>query len=138
MTTAMSNETSTIPCPSFTIEATTSNIQEGFTTDPSELHIPIETGPTDSVRERTLDSEVFLEHPFKFSSAYTTQYSDHYSTDHTGFRDIVDYIFYTEDTLQLDGFLSLFRQRDTEIIGCLPNALVPSDHLPLLAQFHFK
>ena len=134
VTTVSTAETSINPS---SIEST-SSIQGDPITDSSELHISIKTDQTDSVHEEKTDPELFLEHPFKFNSAYITQYSNHYSTDHTGFRDIVDYIFYTDTTLQLDGFLSLFRQKDIEIIGCLPNALIPSDHLPLLAQFHFK
>lgn len=93
--------------------------------------------PKKSSYDSDSTQHLFVQHPFEFYSAYSTHYENHYSTDHTGFRTIVDYIFYTKEHLHLKGFLSLFKQKDVNIIGSLPNALIPSDHLPLVANFQF-
>jgi mRNA deadenylase 3'-5' endonuclease subunit Ccr4 len=84
-----------------------------------------------------LPDTVQHQHSFKFYSAYTYDEKRH-TVYHSEFEGTVDYIFYTNDSIHLKGRLELYSVDYKKAIGFLPNALIPSDHLPLISCFEFK
>ena len=61
-----------------------------------------------------------------------------YTNYTTKFKDVIDYIFYTQNSIQLLGILGPLDKdwlRGNRIKG-LPQPHLPSDHLPLVLDFH--
>ncbi|XP_077539917.1 CCR4-NOT transcription complex subunit 6-like twin isoform X3 [Haemaphysalis longicornis] len=75
-------------------------------------------------------------HPFKIQEAYpdgTMPYTN-YTCD---FKGVIDYIFFSRSHLSVLGVLGPLDpqwMQENKVVGC-PHPHVPSDHLPLLAQF---
>ena len=60
-------------------------------------------------------------------------------TNHTAhFIGTLDYLWYTMDRLSLGGLLEMVDDRQVHEHTALPSPLFSSDHVPLLAEFHFK
>ncbi|ODV63169.1 RNA exonuclease ASCRUDRAFT_31232 [Ascoidea rubescens DSM 1968] len=89
-----------------------------------------------------------LQNPFNFSSAYNELYFSH-SFPYTSFtnklKGVFDYIFYSSNDLHASN--NCFHLKLSHLLGpispnycfqnnAIPNKHFPSDHLPLLCQFH--
>ena len=61
-----------------------------------------------------------------------------YTNYTTSFVGTLDYIFYTVDRLSVGGLLQMIEDRQVQEHTALPSPLFSSDHVPLLAEFHFK
>lgn len=78
-------------------------------------------------------------HSFKLKSAYDHIASDFPFTNYTPtFTDVIDYVWYTTPTLQVQGLLS---KADEEYMSHhigIPNAHFASDHIPLVTKFKVR
>lgn len=75
-------------------------------------------------------------HPFNLASAYKKDIMP-YTNYTTQFKAIIDYIFYSQNSIHLLGVLGAFDRnwfKENRIKG-LPHVNFPSDHLPLLVKF---
>jgi CCR4-NOT transcription complex subunit 6 len=79
-----------------------------------------------------------MNHPFSLKSAYSnirdwpwTNYVPH-------FREVIDYIWYSTNTLQCTGLLGRVDPEYMRKVPGFPNWHFPSDHLALLAEFVVK
>lgn len=77
-------------------------------------------------------------HSFKLSSAYENIMP---FTNYTfNFKGIIDYIFYTRQTMTPLGLLGPLAPewfKDNKVLGC-PHPHIPSDHFPLLVEFELS
>ncbi|VVC33840.1 Hypothetical protein CINCED_3A002131 [Cinara cedri] len=74
-----------------------------------------------------------LYHNLKFSTVYNDSSCSTYHNRWT----IVDYIFYTNDSLTLKTYMKLPNANECQPILAMPNRISPSDHLPLFAIFSY-
>lgn len=85
------------------------------------------------------DSDDTYTHGFRLAQAYSKDYMPY--TNYTyDFKGIIDYIFYSRDTMHCLGILGSPDAQwfaDNHVLGC-PHPQIPSDHLPLLAQFEMN
>jgi CCR4-NOT transcription complex subunit 6 len=85
------------------------------------------------------DSKEIYSHGFRLSQAYSKDIMPY--TNYTyEFKGIIDYVFYSRDTMNCLGVLGSLDSNwfaDNRVIGC-PHPQIPSDHLPLLAQFEMN
>lgn len=99
-----------------------------------------EIGYEDCLRKLSLaDSKDAYTHGFRLAQSYTKDFMPY--TNYTyDFKGIIDYIFYSRDTMRCIGVLGSPDAQwfaENHIIGC-PHPQIPSDHLPLLAQFEMS
>ncbi|KAF2864201.1 hypothetical protein K470DRAFT_209135 [Piedraia hortae CBS 480.64] len=77
-------------------------------------------------------------HPFTLKSAYS-HISDWPYTNYTpGFHDVIDYIWYSSNTIQVTGLLGEVDPEYLSRVPGFPNWHFPSDHLALWATFAIK
>lgn len=94
--------------------------------------------PTSTVINQSHSEEQKIlnyEHPFNLLSAYEKDTMPYTNYTHN-FKAIIDYIFYTRNSLQLVGLLGPLDRnwiKENRIRG-LPQPHLPSDHLPLLVK----
>lgn len=87
----------------------------------------------DSPREPEAKQVLHYQHAFELTSAYGKQTMP-YTNYSTKFKEIIDYVYYSRDSLQLLGLLGPLDKKwlkGNKIKG-LPQPYLPSDHLPLL------
>ena len=77
------------------------------------------------------------QHRLKLRDAYSMPYSLPFTNFTATFTDIIDYIWYTDDLMNLTGLLGPIDEEHVESEAGFPNASFPSDHIPLMASFHF-
>ena len=64
--------------------------------------------------------------------------SNLHPTSQAHFVGTLDYLWYTMDRLSVGGLLEMVDDRLVQEHSALPSPLFSSDHVPLLAEFHFK
>ncbi|RDL41112.1 DNase I-like protein [Venustampulla echinocandica] len=83
-----------------------------------------------------------IDHPFSLRSAYSAldKTPDRLVfTNYTPtFRDVIDHIWYSTNTLELTGLLGGVDSEYMKTVPGFPNHHFPSDHLPLVAEFMVK
>lgn len=83
-------------------------------------------------------TEVGFQHPFNLRSAYDSIGELPFTNFTPSFTDVLDYIWYTPNTLSVRGLLGEIDKEYTSHYIGLPNAHLPSDHIPLMAEFHLR
>ncbi|CAN3373394.1 hypothetical protein DIURU_000324 [Diutina rugosa] len=83
-------------------------------------------------------TEEGFRHPFKLKSAYGCIGELPFTNFSPGFTDVIDYIWYSTPTLQVEGLLG--KVDEDYVSRCIgfPNSDFPSDHIPLVAKFKLK
>lgn len=81
-----------------------------------------------------------MEHPFTIKSAYgdtreAVKNSLQFTNYTPGFSDVLDYIWYSSNTLRVTGLLGKIDEDYLSKVPGFPNAHFPSDHLALVAEF---
>ena len=83
-----------------------------------------------------------MEHPFSLREAYVhaegTPDELPFTNYPPGFADVIDYIWYSTNTLEVTSLLSGVDQEYIKRVPGFPNYHFPSDHLSLLAEFTVK
>ena len=83
-----------------------------------------------------------LGHNLRLASAYTTvtgkepDYTNLNSS--TQFRKTIDYVFHSEDTLDVTSCRDTYPLSPVFGVPELPNTVIPSDHIPLVCNMRFK
>ncbi|ODV61618.1 CCR4-NOT core exoribonuclease subunit CCR4 ASCRUDRAFT_33819 [Ascoidea rubescens DSM 1968] len=85
----------------------------------------------------TFTNEGFTQ-PFNLRSTYDTIGELPFTNHSAGFIDVIDYIWYSTQTLNVKGLLGKIDEKYLENVIGLPNAHFPSDHIPLVAKYSFK
>ncbi|KAG7195003.1 Glucose-repressible alcohol dehydrogenase transcriptional effector [Scheffersomyces spartinae] len=83
-------------------------------------------------------TETGFQHPFKLKSAYDNMEELPFTNFSPGFTDVIDYIWYSTNSLQVRGLLG---KVDMDYVNhCIgfPNADFPSDHIPLVTNFAIR
>ena len=85
-------------------------------------------------------TEKGMEHPFTLKSAYgdspeAIKSSLQFTNYTPGFTDVLDYIWYSTNTLRVTGLLGRVDDDYLTKVPGFPNAHFPSDHLALVAEF---
>nr|CAG4649345.1 EOG090X06K5 [Scapholeberis mucronata]SVE93627.1 EOG090X06K5 [Scapholeberis mucronata] len=78
-------------------------------------------------------------HPFRMATAYTTDVMP-YSNYTYDFKGLIDYIFYSKNTMVPLGLLGPVDAewfRENKVVGC-PNRDIPSDHFSLLVELEMS
>lgn len=83
-------------------------------------------------------TEVGFQHNFNLRSAYDNIGELPFTNFTPSFTDVLDYIWYTPNTLSVRGLLGEIDKEYTSHYIGLPNAHYPSDHIPLMAEFSLK
>ncbi|KAL1452649.1 hypothetical protein WDU94_006856 [Cyamophila willieti] len=109
-----------------------SQIKQMYDTSASKDTSIVITGDLNSHTNSRLVNCILNNKDFKFRSAYDFNFV---STYHDNWK-LVDYIFYTNDTLKLLSQKLLPRNRDT--IARIPNQYEGSDHFALVALFSIE
>ena len=81
-----------------------------------------------------------MEHPFTLKSAYgetkeTIRQMLQFTNYTPGFTDVLDYIWYSSNTLRVTGLLGKVDEDYLSKVPGFPNIHFPSDHLALVAEF---
>lgn len=77
-------------------------------------------------------------HPFSLKSAYTNISNWPFTNWTPDFREVIDYVWYSTNSLQVTGLLGEVDPDYMRKVPGFPNWHFPSDHLPLLAEFQVK
>ncbi|PVU92120.1 hypothetical protein BB561_004030 [Smittium simulii] len=83
-------------------------------------------------------TEKGLTHDFSLKSAYASIGEMDITNYTPTFKGVIDYIWYSTSTLQLAGLLGPIDPVWLSQQVGFPNAQIPSDHIPLMAEFKFK
>ena len=77
-------------------------------------------------------------HNFKLKSAYSHIGELPFTNFSPGFTDVIDYLWYSTSSLQVKGLLGkVDEEYALHLIG-IPDAHLPSDHIPLVTKFQIK
>ncbi|KAJ5898992.1 Glucose-repressible alcohol dehydrogenase transcriptional effector [Penicillium taxi] len=80
-------------------------------------------------------SEVGMSHPFKLKSAYGSIGELSFTNYTPDFKDILDYIWYSSNTLHVSALLGEVDKEYLRRVPGFPNVHFPSDHIALFAEF---
>ena len=80
-------------------------------------------------------SEAGISHPFTLRSAYSSVGELSFTNYTPGFTDVVDYIWYSSNSLRVSGLLGDVDMEYLQRVPGCPNFHFPSDHLALMAEF---
>ncbi|KAL4772986.1 Endonuclease/exonuclease/phosphatase [Aspergillus nidulans var. acristatus] len=83
-------------------------------------------------------SKVGMTHPFKLKSAYGAIGELSFTNYTPDFKDILDYIWYSSNTVHVSGLLGEVDKDYLQRVPGFPNYHFPSDHIALLAEFSVK
>ncbi|KAL4781428.1 Endonuclease/exonuclease/phosphatase [Aspergillus varians] len=83
-------------------------------------------------------SRVGMTHPFKLKSAYSTIGELSFTNYTPDFKDILDYIWYTSNTVHVSALLGDVDKEYLQRVPGFPNYHFPSDHIALFAEFSVK
>lgn len=83
-------------------------------------------------------SRVGMSHPFKLKSAYGSIGELSFTNYTPDFKDILDYIWYSSNTLHVTALLGEVDPDYLQRVPGFPNFHFPSDHIALLAEFSIK
>jgi CCR4-NOT transcription complex subunit 6 len=83
-------------------------------------------------------SRVGMTHPFKLKSAYGSIGELSFTNYTPDFKDILDYIWYTSNTLHVSALLGEVDKDYLQKVPGFPNFHFPSDHIALFAEFSVK
>ncbi|KMU89487.1 CCR4 [Coccidioides immitis H538.4] len=83
-------------------------------------------------------SRMGMSHPFTLKSAYSTIGELSFTNYTPGFTDVIDYIWYSSNTLQVTALLGEVDKEYLKRVPGFPNYHFPSDHLALMAEFSVK
>lgn len=79
-----------------------------------------------------------MTHPFTLKSSYHDIGELPFTNWTPDFRDVIDYIWFSTNTLQVTGLLGQVDQNYMTRVPGFPNYHFPSDHLLLMAEYHVK
>ena len=79
-----------------------------------------------------------MAHPFSLKSSYSSVGELPFTNYTPNFTDVVDYIWYSTNALQVTGLLGEVEKEYLQRVPGFPNYHFPSDHLALLAEFVVK
>ncbi|KAK4553429.1 Glucose-repressible alcohol dehydrogenase transcriptional effector [Recurvomyces mirabilis] len=79
-----------------------------------------------------------ISHPFSFKSVYSNIGNWPWTNYTPDFREIIDYVWYSTNSLQPTGLLGEVDQEYMKRVPGFPNWHFPSDHLALFAEFQVK
>lgn len=79
-----------------------------------------------------------MAHPFSLKSSYGNIGELTFTNYTPGFTDVIDYIWYSTNSLQVTGLLGEVDKEYLQRVPGFPNYHFPSDHLALLAEFLVK
>ncbi|EGE00312.1 glucose-repressible alcohol dehydrogenase transcriptional effector [Trichophyton tonsurans CBS 112818] len=79
-----------------------------------------------------------MTHPFTLKSAYSAIGELSFTNYTPGFTDVIDYIWYSSNLLQVTGLLGEVDKEYLQRVPGFPNYHFPSDHLALMAEFSVK
>ncbi|KAI9823909.1 MAG: Glucose-repressible alcohol dehydrogenase transcriptional effector [Thelocarpon impressellum] len=79
-----------------------------------------------------------MAHPFSLRSSYANVGELEFTNYTPGFTDVIDYIWYSTNALQVTGLLGGVDSDYLKRVPGFPNYHFPSDHLALLAEFVVK
>lgn len=79
-----------------------------------------------------------ISHPFSLKSSYSAVGELNFTNYTPGFVGVLDYIWYSTNTLQVVGLLGNVDEEYLQRVPGFPNYHFPSDHLALYAQFLVK
>lgn len=79
-----------------------------------------------------------MAHPFKLRSAYNGTDEISFTNHTSNFTAVIDYIWYSNNALQLRGVLGSVDEEYLRKVPGFPNWHFPSDHLALKAEFSVK
>ncbi|KAL2850816.1 Endonuclease/exonuclease/phosphatase [Aspergillus pseudodeflectus] len=83
-------------------------------------------------------SRVGMTHPFKLKSAYGSIGEMSFTNYVPDFKDILDYIWYTSNSLHVSALLGEIDKDYLRKVPGFPNYHFPSDHIALFAEFSVK
>lgn len=83
-------------------------------------------------------SRIGMTHPFKLKSAYSSIGELSFTNYTPDFKDILDYIWYSANTLNVTALLGNVDKEYLQRVPGFPNFHFPSDHIALLAEFSVK
>jgi len=88
----------------------------------------------------TFSHNIILQDSYENLEEGRRPFSFKYGVNNDAFRDRLDYIFYSSDSIELEYIRDTTTQeeKDTEKEWGLPNLNHPSDHFPIVARFTFK
>lgn len=93
---------------------------------------------TNDTREKGEGKTFTLSHRLELQSAYNTYTADrgepHFTNYTQDFKDALDYIFYSADSLRLLARMKLPSDEQLANLCSLPNEQFPSDHLPVMCR----
>lgn len=79
-----------------------------------------------------------MTHPFTMKSSYQSLGELPFTNWTPNFREVIDYIWYTSNTLQVTGLLGQVDPAYMSRVPGFPNYHFASDHLLLMAEYHVK
>ncbi|KAF8433413.1 Endonuclease/exonuclease/phosphatase [Terfezia claveryi] len=79
-----------------------------------------------------------MSHPFSLKSSYANIGELSFTNYTPGFSGVIDYVWYSTNSLQVSGLLGEVDDRYMERVAGFPNVHFPSDHIALLAEFQVK
>lgn len=79
-----------------------------------------------------------MSHPFSLKSAYSHIGEMKFTNYSPDFRQVIDWVFYSTQTMQVTGVLGEVDREYMKRVPGFPNHYFPSDHLPLLTEFAIK
>lgn len=77
-------------------------------------------------------------HDFLFKSAYSEIGELPFTNFTPNFVEAIDYIFYSTSALDVKGLLGPMDPEYAKQIIAIPDAVNPSDHIPIMTEFQFK
>lgn len=83
-------------------------------------------------------SRIGMTHPFKLKSAYGSVGELSFTNYTPDFKDILDYIWYTSNTVHVSALLGEVDKEYLQRVPGFPNYHFPSDHMALFAEFSVK
>ena len=83
-------------------------------------------------------SRIGMSHPFKLKSAYSSINELNFTNYTPDFKDILDYIWYSSNSLNVTALLGDVDKEYLQRVPGFPNFHFPSDHIALLAEFSVK
>lgn len=83
-------------------------------------------------------SKIGMTHPFKLKSAYGSIGELSFTNYTPDFKDILDYVWYSSNTLHVSALLGEVDKDYLRRVPGFPNFHFPSDHVALLAEFTVK
>ncbi|KAL3476386.1 transcription factor [Aspergillus californicus] len=83
-------------------------------------------------------SRIGMTHPFKLKSAYGAMGEMNFTNYTPDFKDILDYIWYTSNSLHVSALLGDVDKDYLQKVPGFPNYHFPSDHIALFAEFSVK